>query len=134
MKKALSLTAGILALGLASPPLFGHHSFAMFDQTRKVTIQGTIEDIQWTNPHVWIEVNVEKPDGSLELWGIEMTSKVHLTRQGFPIDKLAVGDQGTFVMSPYADGRPGGRFWTLETASGVIFRDPGAQREFERAQ
>lgn len=133
MKSLVSRAAGILFLGLAVPAL-AHHSFAMFDQSRKVSIQGTIADIQWTNPHVWIEVNVEKEDGSLELWGIELTSRVHLTRQGFPINELSVGDQGTFVMSPYADGRPGGRFWTLETEKGVIFRDPGAQRQFEQEQ
>src|SRR5690606_16796285 len=67
MKSLVSRAAGILFLGLAVPAL-AHHSFAMFDQSRKVSIQGTIADIQWTNPHVWIEVNVEKEDGSLELW------------------------------------------------------------------
>jgi len=134
MNKLPSLAAAALLLAQAAAPAFAHHSFAMFDQTKKVTIEGKISDIEWTNPHVWIHVDVAKDDGSVETWGIEMTSRVHLTRQHFPINDLAVGDAGVFVMSPYANGDPGGRFWTLETEKGVVFRDPSAQRQFESQQ
>ena len=134
MNKPLALTAGLLAFGLASGPLAAHHSFAMFDQSRKVSVQGTISEIQWTNPHVWIHVEVPTENGGSETWAIEFTSRVHLTRRGFPKDDIQVGDSGTFAMSPYANGQPGGRFWSLELDKGVAYREPGAQREFEQAQ
>ena len=137
MKKVLLPIVSVCSLfwlALAAFPLQAHHSFSMFDQSRKITIEGKISDIQWTNPHTWIYVDVAGDDGEVVTWGIELTSKVHLTRRGFPIDQLSVGDDGTFAMSPYADGRPGGRFWSLETTKGVVHRDPGAQREFERTQ
>lgn len=128
-KLAFSATC-IAALGFCTQAV-AHHSFAMFDQTRKVEITGTISDIQWTNPHVWIEVDVANDDGATEQWAIEFTSRIHLTRRGFPREQINVGDKATFTLSPYADGNPGGRFYTLETEHGIIYRDPGAQREYE---
>lgn len=111
-----------------------HHSFSMFDMDSKVTIEGVVAEVQWTNPHVWIEVDVAQGNGETVRWGIEFTSRVHLTRRGFTRTTVNVGDELTFVLSPYQDGRPGGRFWTVTLPSGAIIRDPAAQREFNRAQ
>lgn len=130
IKKYLFSATCIAALGFCAQAI-AHHSFAMFDQSRKVEISGTISDIQWTNPHVWIEVDVPDADGAAERWAIEFTSRIHLTRRGFPRDRINIGDQATFTLSPYANGDPGGRFYTLETEHGIIYRDPGAQREYE---
>jgi len=125
-----SLTA---ATALVCLPASAHHSFSMFDMERKVTIEGVVVDVQWTNPHVWVEVDVPGPDGQTERWGVEFTSRVHLTRRGFTSTTVNPGDAVTFVVSPYRDGRPGGRIWTVALPSGEVVRDPGAQREFELA-
>jgi len=124
----LMAVAAISCFGL---PALAHHSMAMFDNSRKVEITGVVAEVQWTNPHVWVEVDVPKDDGSNERWGIEFTSKVHLTRRGWTQDTVNPGDEVTFTMSPYRDGRPGGRFWTVTLPSGETLRDPGAQREYE---
>jgi hypothetical protein len=134
MKKVLTLSISLVFISLLSVPTLAHHSFAMFDQTQKVTIQGTVADVQWTNPHVWIEVNVENDNGEIELWGVEFTSRVHLTRRGFPRNNIGPGDEVEFVLSPYVDGRPGGRFYTVKFANGEYYRDPGARRAFEQSQ
>ena len=121
-----------LALGvLVSLPAGAHHSFTMFDQTRKVEISGTVADVQWTNPHVWVEVDVPGEGGEFTRWGIEFTSRVHLTRRGWTRTTVNAGDEVTFTLSPYRDGRPGGRFWTVTLPNGEVLRDPGAQREYE---
>ncbi len=133
MIKIISNAIGIMLLSLASTSLMAHHSFSMFDQTRKVSIDGVVADVQWTNPHVWVEVDVQE-NGETVRWAIEFTSRVHLTRRGFTKDTIKVGDQVTFVVSPYHDGRPGGRFWTVTLPSGETLRDPGAQREYELEQ
>ncbi|MDT8399929.1 MAG: DUF6152 family protein [Pseudomonadales bacterium] len=134
--RALSAAVVLLLLLLSSlsAAVFAHHSFAMFDQSRKVSIKGVVTDVQWTNPHVWIEVDVPDADGENVRWAIEFTSRVHLTRRGFTRTTVNVGDEVTFVLSPYQDGRPGGRFWTVTLPTGEIIRDPGAQREYEQAQ
>ena len=106
----------------------------MFDMNSKVSFSGVVAEVQWTNPHVWIEVDVPDENGELVRHGVEFTSRVHLTRRGFKRTAVNAGDQVTFVVSPYFDGRPGGRFWTVTLPDGYVYRDPGAQRAYERAQ
>jgi hypothetical protein len=103
----------------------------MFDQTTKVEIEGVVAEVQWTNPHVWVEVDVPGADGKTVRWGVEFTSRVHMTRRGWTPTTLKPGDAVSFSISPYHDGRPGGRFWTVTLPTGETLRDPGAQREYE---
>ncbi len=124
-----SLLAAVALIGRAG----AHHSFSMFDMDSKLTFTGVVAEVQWTNPHVWIEVDVPD-DGGTTRYGVEFTSRVHLTRRGFTRTTVNPGDEVTFVVSPYFDGRPGGRFWTVTLPSGEIVRDPGAQRAWEREQ
>ena len=121
---SLLFTAVIFAV-----PVSAHHSFAMFDQTQKVEFTGFVGEVQWTNPHVWIMVDVPQDDGTAVQWGVEFTSRVHLTRRGFSPDFFEVGDEVTFSVSPYADGSPGGRFYWVKLANGRYYCDVGgAQR------
>jgi|GEM_PF-212084 hypothetical protein len=112
-------------------PAAAHHSFSMFDQSRTVEITGVVAEVQWTNPHVWIEVDVPGDNGETVRWGVEFTSRVHLTRRGWTSTTVNPGDEVTFTIQPYRDGKPGGRFWTVTLPSGDVLRDPGAQREYE---
>lgn len=119
----IGLLAAISQVALA------HHSFSMFDQTRKVTHTGVVSEVQWTNPHVWIFVDVKKDDGSVEKWGMEFTSKVHLARRNFTQGMVNVGDNVEFTVSPYANGKPGGRFYTIKMANGKYYCDVGAAQQ-----
>jgi hypothetical protein len=124
----------LTALGIGALfclPAAAHHSFSMFDQDTKVEISGVVAEVQWTNPHVWVEVDVPGENGETERWGIEFTSRVHLTRRGWTRTTLNPGDEVTFSLSPYRDGQPGGRFWWVTLPTGETLRDPGAQREYE---
>ncbi len=127
----MKIRHALTALLLSSIPAFAlaHHSFAMFDQTKKVTHEGVVSEVQWTNPHVWIFVDVKKDDGSVEKWGMEFTSKVHLARRNFRQDMVKVGDKVEFTVSPYANGQPGGRFYTIKLADGQYYCDVGAAQQ-----
>lgn len=120
--------AALLLLCLPASLALAHHSFSMFDQSRKVTHTGSVSEVQWTNPHVWIFVDVPTENGS-ERWGMEFTSKVHLARRGFSSDMVKVGDQVEFTVSPYANGQPGGRFYTIRMANGLYYCDVGAAQQ-----
>ncbi len=126
MKKLIALVTGASLLSTLSAVVLAHHSFAMFDQTTKVEVAGVVSSVQWTNPHVWIEVDVPQDDGTAVTWGVEFTSVVHLTRRGMTRDLVKVGDHVTFSMSPYADGSPGGRFFWVQLADGSYYCDVGA--------
>lgn len=126
MKKPFITLAGVVLFSFSSAAALAHHSFAMFDQTTKVEITGVVSSVQWTNPHVWVEVAVPQDDGTSVTWGVEFTSIVHLTRRGMTHDLIKVGDNVTFSLSPYADGSPGGRFFWVKLPGGEYYCDVGA--------
>ena len=79
--KALGL--GCVAVAMYAIPAFAHHSFAMFDAQKKMTLQGTVKEFQWTNPHSWIVIMAKTPAGTEEQWAIELGSPGGLVRQGW---------------------------------------------------
>jgi len=99
------LTAGLLGL---TAPAFAHHSGAMFDGKKTVSVVGTVKSFEWTNPHSWLEVLVQDKDGKTVQWSIEMNGPEALFRQGFRPNSPKVGDRVTVVMHPLQDGRHGG--------------------------
>jgi hypothetical protein len=101
--------AGLAGVVLTARPADAHHSFAMFDFTRTVTIHGTVKEFQWTNPHVvlWVSVpgkDPQKPD----VWWLEMTSPGNLTRGGWNRKVLNSGDKVEVDLNPLRNGNLGG--------------------------
>ena len=86
-----------------------HHSFATFDQTQQKTLVGTIKEVQWTNPHIWVQVLVKgEPSGAVVEWSIEGGSPNGLSRQGWKRSSLNAGDAVEMVIHPLKDGSNGG--------------------------
>jgi exosome complex RNA-binding protein Csl4 len=125
MRSLVARTTIAAVLGVAASLVSAHHSFAMFDQTKQVTVIGKVTDVQWTNPHVWIFLDGAPAGGKKERWGVEFTSKVHLTRRNFTSDMVKVGDNVEFTVNPYRDGKTGGRFVAVKMASGEYYCDVG---------
>lgn len=125
MRSLVARTIIAAVLGVAAGQVFAHHSFAMFDQTKQVTVIGKVTEAQWTNPHVWVFLDGAPAGGKKEHWGVEFTSKVHLTRRGFTSDMVKVGDNVEFTINPYRDGKPGGRFVAVKMANGQYYCDVG---------
>ena len=101
----------LLALWLGVLPAAGwaHHSFAMFDATHEKTLVGVIKDVQWTNPHIWVQLVVKDPaTGSAVEWSIEGGSPNALMRQGWKRSSLHTGDAAEVVIHPLKDGSNGG--------------------------
>jgi len=107
----------ITALWLAPVLLLAHHGFDMFDQKHAVTLQGTVKDWQWTNPHTWIQLNVEH-DGKVTEWSLEGVSISQLGRQGWKRDFIKVGDKLTVEIFPLRNGKPGGQWSRVFDANG----------------
>jgi hypothetical protein len=107
----LVLLAPALA-ALVSLPASAHHSFAMFDPERTVTLTGTVKEFRWVNPHSAIFVKVDGSDDPGKLWAVEMTSPSNLTRRGWTRTTLKPGDRISVEINPLRDGRHGGGFRT----------------------
>ena len=123
MKRAATF-ATLTALSIAACAPAGlalaHHSFAMFDQSRQVSIVGTVKEFQWTNPHAFIEVI----DSAGVLWSVELNSPNNLIRQGWKRNALKTGDKVTVVINPLRDGRNGGLFNAVTLPDGTVLGNP----------
>jgi hypothetical protein len=93
MKKVLAfglLVAGMLA-GVSTA--MAHHSFsAEFDRTKPMKLEGVVTKVEWTNPHVWIYLNVKDQAGKVTNWGAELGPPHGLQGQGWRRDTLKIGD------------------------------------------
>jgi hypothetical protein len=110
--------AAALAVCAAAPSM-AHHSFAMFDQAKVMTLKGAVHEFQWTNPHAFIELDVVT-GGKPARWGVELNSPNNLTRQGWRRTSLKAGDQVTVRINPLRDGRPGGLFLDVVLPGGKV--------------
>lgn len=134
--RAFSTAMRVAALGLAGLAAVAaqaHHSFAMFDQTKRTTIKGKVTEFQWTNPHAFIHLDVPGSDGKTEAWHIELNSPNNLRRQGWKATSLKPGDAVTLVTFPLRDlsKEKGGLFVSVTLADGSVlseaaFANPGS--------
>ena len=116
----MNLRPLLILAALAIPgPVSAHHSFAMFDQTKTVTLKGKVLEFQWTNPHSWIELEVPNSHGGADKWSIELNSPNNLARQGWKRTMLKPGDAVTVTINPLRDGRKGGLFNTVLLPNGT---------------
>ena len=118
MRIPLNPSLALVLLTTASAAL-AHHSFAVFDRTKKVTLTGTVKEFQWTNPHAWIQLDVPGDKGSTE-WGVECGSPNMMARTGWKKTSLKSGDRITVVVNPLLDGRTNGSLVTATLADGTV--------------
>jgi hypothetical protein len=111
--------AGLLGLALClASPVKAHHTAAGIDRTKMVTIEGTVTQFKWANPHSWIEVEVPDGKGGTAIWNMEMTAPAGLVRAGWKSTTVKPGDKVKAVVQPMIDGTPGGLFVSITLPSG----------------
>ncbi len=94
MRTKLAVVIAVIGLFVsgAAVPLSAHHAFAAeFDANKPVKFEGTITKMQWINPHVWLHIDVKKPDGTVEKWAFEAGTPNVLFRRGFTKNSLLPG-------------------------------------------
>src|SRR3989442_15141591 len=96
MEKGLSVVlAGSVGLLMAlAVPVAAHHAFsAEYDNTKPVTLRGTVKKMEWINPHSWMTLEVKTEDGRVETWEVEAGAPNSMFRRGFNRDSLPVGTE-----------------------------------------
>jgi hypothetical protein len=115
-----SWVGGVLGLMMAmAVPAMAHHSFAVFDHTRTLTIRGTVTKFQWTNPHGFLEVDTPQPDGTTKHFSIELTSINMMQRVGWRSNMIKAGDKITAIVAPLLSGEPVGLGLEVTMADGT---------------
>ena len=112
----LLMPSGALLMALS---VQAHHSTAMFDQNKTITVTGVVKEFQYTNPHSWLIVDVTNEDGSITTWGFEAEGPTTLARGGIRRSTLPPGTEITITGNPMKDGRPAAAWITAVTADGV---------------
>jgi hypothetical protein len=112
----------VVILGLAGSalPAFAHHSFAMFDTTKRVTLAGTVTAFEWTNPHAYIELDVADERGAVKHWSIELGSPSILMQGGWKFKDLKYGDKVTAIVSPLKSGQSGALLSSITMPDGRV--------------
>jgi hypothetical protein len=121
-KKVLVL-AGVAALALSGGAAYAHHSFAMFDNAKTVTIEGTVKDYQWTNPHSWVQLMVKDASGKDVEWSVEAGSPNGLARQGWSRHSAKPGDKASIDIHPLKDGSAGGSLISMTVNGQKVGRE-----------
>jgi Family of unknown function (DUF6152) len=116
--KALVLAS--IIVGMSAISARAHHAFARFDSEREVTLEGTVKEFQWTSPHAWIMLTVDRK-GHPQEWAIEMNGTSGLAREGWQPRTLTPGMPVTATVHPLRDGTNGGQFLKITFPDGTVF-------------
>ena len=109
-----------LVVGLACLPsiVSAHHSPAMFDMQKRLTLTGTVREFQWTNPHSYIQLVVKDKTGKDVEWSLEMAGPTSLYNNGWRPSTLKRGDRIVATIAPLAKGTSGGLVIMVTTTDG----------------
>jgi hypothetical protein len=109
----------VIALAALAVPAQAHHSFAMFDQEKTISISGTVKEFEWSNPHAWIHITAtDDATGRPVDWAFEMGSVGQIAAQGWKSDSIKPGDKITVTGHPLRDGSRGGQYRSVKFADG----------------
>lgn len=94
MRRTLTIGLALVLISAATAPLWAHHAFeAEFDQKKPVHLKGKVTTMEWINPHSWIHIDVEGPDGKITNWMVECGSPNIMLRRGFTKESLQAGTE-----------------------------------------
>ncbi|MDG2091257.1 MAG: DUF6152 family protein [Gammaproteobacteria bacterium] len=103
--RSFILIISVLSSFLWSITALSHHSFSLeFDVSRPVELSGTIQNIEWTNPHAWVFIETEDDQGNVQTWAVEFLGVITLIRRGMSPDTLGTGDLVTITGFGSRDG------------------------------
>lgn len=129
MKHRLAAALGGVCV-LVSGAVQAHHSYGMFDRDNEKTIQGVVQEFEWTNPHSRLLVLSTDAKGAPATWTIEIGPPGQLVRTGWKRNSVKRGDKIDVLINPLKDGSPGGRLLMVTLSDGeklydVVFKKPG---------
>lgn len=122
MRKSWIAIVALIALGATTVPAWAHHSKAMFDDSKCLTLEGTVRNFEWQYPHSWLWVIVPTSGGAGEIWAFESMSPSQLVEVDarWKRDVVAVGDKVKVKFSPLKDGRHGGSMNNVTIPDGRV--------------
>ncbi len=126
MRKAhFSAVIAVILIAFGAGLAAAHHSTAPFDTTTSQTLSGTVKQVDWTNPHTWVWIDVPNDKNGVDTWGFEGMSPNYLGRRGWTKSTLKPGDKISVTFRPLRDSSKGGMFVSAARPTGEILRMTG---------
>lgn len=123
--RKLVLLSGVALIGSSiamTAPAIAHHSFAQFDPSKHVLVEGRVTAWNYNNPHSWLIIKALDKNGQPQTWSFEGAAPVHATRQGVTGHTFAKGEAVRVVMLPIRDGRNAGAMCFVVKEDGSFAR------------
>jgi len=121
MRRSIArLCLGVVALVWMAFPISAHHSGAMFEPVKTITVKGVVKLFEYTNPHSWLWVTVTNDDKTTTDWGFEAEGPSTLFRAGIRKSDLPPGEKVTVTGRPMKDGRPAAAWVSLVKEDGTV--------------
>lgn len=100
------VSLAVLGLLAVSVPLAAHHGNAAYDAEKSYIVKGTVTDYIWTNPHVFVKVDVKDDNGSVAHWIVEAQNPVSMMAIGWTKNTFKAGDEVEIDAMPAKNGNP----------------------------
>lgn len=120
MNGTLRAALMIAASSVGALPVSAHHSYAMFDDTKSVSVRGTVAKMEWMNPHAFVWMYVRGEGGHYDLYSFQSGSVSMLKRAGWTPTTLVAGEMVTVDYYPLRDGRHGGYLIKVTLPNGHV--------------
>ena len=119
MKRSLIGTFLASAFLIASTTLLAHHGSASFDPDKRLTLEGSVTEWLWANPHCFLKVDAKDDSGSVRNWNLELGNPTDMTAVGFKRTMFKAGDKVTVTVQPVKSGAPVGRLINVRLPDGT---------------
>jgi hypothetical protein len=104
--RVVTVAVGLL---IVSGPMSAHHSNAIFEAGKRVTVTGVVTEWFWANPHCLLSLDVKGTDGQVVRWVVETQAPPNMIPHGWSRQSFKPGEEVTITLEPARSGRPVGR-------------------------
>jgi uncharacterized protein DUF6152 len=125
VKHTLSGLLAVAALLALTAPLVAHHGTASFDTEKELTLNGTVIEWIWSNPHCFLKFDAKDQTGTVRTWLVETQNPTTMTQRGWARTSFKTGDMVKVLVTPVKNGSPIGRIKTVTLATGTVLYAEG---------
>ena len=126
-QSAVRVVAAAVGLPTVSGSVSAHHSSAVFDPNKRVTVTGVVTEWFWANPHCLLSFDVKGTDGQIVKWVAETQAPPNMIPYGWSRQSFKPGEEVTITMEQARSGKPVGRLlWAQFPDGRRLSIGPGA--------
>lgn len=116
--KVFSVLIAAVCFLAVSAPLSAHHGAAGYDMDKQLTMNGTVREWLWANPHCFMKYDATDEKGNVAHWAVEVSNPIDMIKRGWSLHSFKPGDEITVTVRPAKNGEPVGQLLKVVLPSG----------------